>query len=389
MNPLTTTSPEKTKIDQTERIKVPFLDLKAQYAAIKEEVTPAIQRVLDTTAFASGPAVNAFEKNFASFCECEHAAGVGSGTEALWLALLALDIGPGDEVITVANTFIATTEAISFVGATPVLVDIDPVTYNIDPALIEAAITPRTKAIMPVHLYGQAADMDPIMEIARRRQLAVIEDASQAHGARYKGRTVGSIGDAGCFSFYPGKNLGAFGEAGAVTTNDADLAARVRRLRDHGQSKKYYHAEIGWNGRMDGIQGAVLDVKLRRLRQWNVQRRQNARRYDELLKGVAGVVVPKEVPFVESVYHLYVIRVEKRDELLEWLRERDIFCGIHYPIPIHLQNAYAELGLGEGSFPVAERCAHEILSLPMFAELEDKQIEFVAEQVDRFQEEVT
>lgn len=359
-------------------MKVPFLDLSAQYETIKDEIAAAIQQVLERTAFAGGPFVAQFEQEFAAFCGTKFCAGVGSGTDALWMALLALGVGPGDEVITVPDTFIATAEAISFCGAKPVFVDVDEQTYNMNPALLESAITPRTRAVIPVHLFGQTADMGPILTIARKHQLFVIEDASQAHGAEYKGRKAGSMGDAGCFSFYPGKNLGAYGEAGAVVTDNDELDKKVRMLRDHGQAKKYHHTYVGWNARMDGIQGAVLSVKLKHLPDWTEARRRNARIYDELLQGVRGVVPPKEAPYGKHVYHLYAIRVADRDRLIAALTEKEIFCGIHYPIPVHLLDAYKSLNLGKGSFPVAEKCASEFVSLPMFPELTKEQIRKVS-----------
>jgi dTDP-4-amino-4,6-dideoxygalactose transaminase len=362
-------------------MKVPYLDLKAQYEPIRGEIADAIQQVLDRTAFAGGPFVAQFEKEFAAFCGTRFSAGVGSGTDALWMALLGLGIGPGDEVITVPDTFIATAEAISWCGARPVFVDVDPVTYNMDPSKIEAAITPKTRAIIPVHLFGQMADMDPILEIARKRKLLVVEDASQAHGAEYKGKKAGSIGDAGCFSFYPGKNLGAYGEAGAVVTDNEELDRKIRMLRDHGQAKKYHHTMIGFNARMDGIQGAVLSVKLRHLPAWNEGRRRNARIYDELLGGIPGVAAPKEAGYGKHVYHIYAIRVSNRDPLIASLAEKEIFCGIHYPIPLHLLDAYKSLNLGKGSFPVAEKSAAEFVSLPMYAELTGEQIARVAAEV--------
>jgi dTDP-4-amino-4,6-dideoxygalactose transaminase len=362
-------------------MKVPYLDLKAQYESIRGEIGDAIQQVLDRTAFAGGPFVAQFEKEFAAFCGTRFSAGVGSGTDALWMALLGLGIGPGDEVVTVPDTFIATAEAISWCGAKPVFVDVDPVTYNMDPSKIESAVTEKTKAIIPVHLFGQMADMDPVMEIARKRKLYVVEDASQAHGAEYKGKKAGSIGDAGCFSFYPGKNLGAYGEAGAVVTNNEELDKKMRMLRDHGQAKKYYHSLIGWNARMDGIQGAVLSVKLKHLDAWTEARRRNAKRYDELLRNVPGVIVPVEAPYAKHVYHIYAIRVADRDRLIASLAEKDIHCGIHYPIPVHLLDAYKSLNLGKGSFPVAEKNAAEFVSLPMFAELSREQIETVGKEI--------
>lgn len=362
-------------------MRVPFLDLKVQYESIRDEIAEALQEVLDKTAFASGPVVAEFEKEFAGFCGTQFAVGVGSGTAALWATLVCLDVGHGDEVITVPNTFIATAEAITFAGATPVFVDIDEQTQTMNPELLERAITSRTKAIIPVHLYGQMADMDPIMEIARRHGLFVIEDAAQAHGAEYRGRPAGSIGDAGCFSFYPGKNLGAYGEAGAIVTNNADLADKIRMFRDHGQAKKYHHSMIGWNARMDGFQGAVLRVKLRHLPRWTDARREKAILYNRLLREIPGVTTPFEANHAKHVYHIYAIRVSNRDGFMQTLAEKDVHCGIHYPIPIHLQEAYGFLGLKRGAFPVAERCADEIVSLPMFAELTDQQIEYVAAQI--------
>ena len=364
-------------------MKVPFLDLKVQYESIRDEIAIALQEVLDNTAFAGGPFVEKFEKEFASFCQCEFAIGVSSGTAALWLTLLGLGIGAGDEVITVPNTFIATAEAISFSGAKPVFVDIDEQTYNINPELLEGAITPRTKAIIPVHLYGQTADMDHIMEIARAHGLFVVEDACQAHGAEYRGRRAGSIGDAGCFSFYPGKNLGAYGEAGAVVTNNAELAEKIRMFRDHGQAKKYYHSIIGWNARMDGFQGAVLSVKLKHLPAWNQARRKNAQLYNDFLADVDDVIAPIEADYARHVYHIYAIRTQNRDALIRALTEKDIFCGIHYPIPIHLQDAYKFLGYKKGSFPVAEKCAEELVSLPMFPEMRREHIEAVIKEISK------
>lgn len=365
-------------------MKVPFLDLKIQYDSIREEIAVAMQDVLDHTAFAGGPFVERFEKDFAAFCQCRSAIGVGNGTDALWIALLMLGVGQGDEVITVPNTFIATAEAITFAGAKPVFVDIDETTYTMDPSRLVSAITPRTKAIIPVHLYGQTADMDPIMEIARSRSLAVIEDACQAHGAEYKGRRAGSIGDAGCFSFYPGKNLGAYGEAGAITTNDEKLAEKMRMFRDHGQAKKYYHSMVGWNGRMDGIQGAILSVKLRYLEKWNSARRENAARYRQLLENIPGVVLPVESDYARHVYHIYCVRVSNRDKMIKILAEKNIFCGIHYPVPLHLQDAYKSLGYAKGDFPISEKYTEQIVSLPMYAELTEEQINFVSDGVKSF-----
>jgi dTDP-4-amino-4,6-dideoxygalactose transaminase len=365
-------------------MRVPFINLKAQHNRLKNEIEAAIHEVLESTAFAGGPFVTAFEEKFAAFCECKYAVGLGSGTDALWLALLALGIGRGDEVITVPNTFIATAEAISFCGATPVFVDVDEQTYNMDPGLLERAITARTKAIIPVHLFGQMADMDPILSVAKKHRLFVIEDASQAHGAEYKGRKAGSMGDIGCFSFYPGKNLGAYGEAGAVVTNNDELRKKIQMLREHGQSKKYVHDVIGWNARMDGIQGAILNVKLNHLAEDNASRRANGRLYDRHLRGLEGVITPTEANYAQHVYHLYVVRLPRRDELLQALFEKDIFCGIHYPVPLHLQEAYSFLRLEEGSFPVAEKCAKEFISLPMFPDLSPEQITTVAREVKAF-----
>lgn len=365
----------------TKEITVPYLDLKAHHDPLRKELMSAMEKVIDTNAFAGGPFVEKFEKDFASFCQTDCAIGVGHGTEAIWLSLLALGIGPGDEVITVPCTFIATTEAISFCGATPVFVDIDERTYNMDSQLLESAITPKTKAIIPVHLFGQIADMDPIMEIAQKHDLPVIEDACQAHGAEYKGRRAGSIGVTGCFSFYPGKNLGAFGEAGGVVTNDPVLEKKIKCLRDHGQEKKYYHSDIGWNARMDGIQAAVLKVKLQHLDEANTARRAHAQLYNEQLLDVEGIILPYEPGFSKAVYHIYAVRVKDRDQILQSMAEVNIFCGIHYPVPLHLQEAYSGLGYAVGSFPVAERCSAEFLSLPMFPELTAEQIETVTREL--------
>lgn len=359
-------------------MQVPFLNLKAQYESIKDEIATAIQQVIEKTAFAGGPFVEQFEKEFAAFCQTKYAIGVNCGTSALWLTLLGLGIGQGDEVITVPNTFIATAEAISFCGAKPVFIDIDEQTYNMNPALLEQAITPKTKAIIPVHLFGQTADMDPILSIARTHRLVVVEDACQAHGATYNGKPAGSMGEAGCFSFYPGKNLGAYGEGGAVTTNNPELAAKIKMLRDHGQSKKYHHDLIGWNARLDGIQAAILSVKLKHLHEWNERRRQHASAYSEALSSGNGIILPREAAYGTHVYHIYAVRVTNRDQILPALMAKGIGCGIHYPVPLHLTQAYRHLELGRNRFPVAERCADEFLSLPMFPELAKDQIAFVA-----------
>jgi len=348
---------------------------------MRGELETAIREVLDSNAFAGGPFVAKFEQDFATFCGAAHAIGVGNGTDALWLSMLALGIGAGDEVITVPMTFMATAEAISYCGAKPVFVDIDERTYTLDPDLLERAINPRTKAIIPVHLFGQPADMDAIHEIAQRRGLPVIEDACQAHGAEYRGRKAGSSGISGCFSFYPGKNLGALGEAGAVVTNDEELKNKIQMLRDHGQAKKYHHAVIGWNARMDGIQGAALRVKLKHLDRANEARRANARFYDHRLAGVEEIILPTEAEYARHVYHLYVVRVQERDRVLQAMANRGIACGIHYPIPVHLQEAYRFLGHQKGSFPVAERCADEFLSLPMYPELTTTQMEAVVHEL--------
>jgi len=355
-----------------EEIMIPFVDLKAQYASIKDEVNAAIQGVLDSCQFTLGSEVAAFEREFAAYCESEHGIGVNTGTSALHLALLAAGVGPGDEVITVPFTFCATVSAIVYAGANTVFVDIDPRTFTMDVAQIEAAITPRSKAIVPVHLYGQPADMDPILEIARRRGLVVIEDACQAHGAEYKGRRAGSLGDLGCFSFYPGKNLGAYGEGGLVTTDRADFARTIRMLRDWGAEKKYHHVLKGYNYRMDGIQGAVLRVKLRHLEAWTEARRAAAARYDRLLAN-SGVSTPEAMSYARHVYHVYAIRTDLRQIWQDALNAQGIQTGIHYPIPVHLLPAFADLGYRAGQFPHSERAANEVLSLPMFAELTEAQ----------------
>ncbi len=365
-------------------MNVPFLDLKAQYQSIREEIAVELQKVLDNTAFAGGPFVAEFEKNFAQYCQAKHAIGVGSGTEALWVALLGLGVGTGDEVITAANSFIATAEAISFSGATPVFVDVDETYYNLDPNKIEAAITEKTKAIIPVHLYGQCADMDAILDIAKRHHLFVVEDAAQAQGSEYKSKRAGSLGHAGCFSFYPGKNLGAYGEAGAVTTNDDELATRMRMFRDHGQSQKYHHDIVGWNARMDGLQGAVLNVKLKYLDGWNAARHAHAKKYDALLADVAAVTVPSEMQWAKHIYHIYPILLDKRDELMAHLQQQGIASGIHYPVPLHLTVAYAGMNKGLGQCPVSERIAPRLVSLPMFPELTEEQIVMTANAIKAF-----
>jgi dTDP-4-amino-4,6-dideoxygalactose transaminase len=362
-------------------MKVPFLDLKSNHASLRGEFERAIHDVIDSGIFASGPAVTRFEEAFAQFCECDHAVGLGSGTEAVWLALIACGIGPGDEVITVPTTFMATAEAITYCGAKPVFVDVDERTYTMDATALSGALTSRTKAIVPVHLFGQVADMDPILKFARQHGLFVIEDAAQAHGAEYKGQKAGSMGQIGCFSFYPGKNLGALGEAGAVVTNDTELRDKIRSLRDHGQVRKYQHTMIGWNCRMDAIQGACLTIKLRHLKRGNELRRKHAQRYNEGFGGLNEVVTPMEADYALHIYHVYAIRVQGREGVIQQLEEKGVGYGVHYPIPIHLQEAYAGLGYERGAFPVSEMIAGEVLSLPMYPELEEDQVNFVIETV--------
>lgn len=357
---------------------VPFLDLRAQYQSIKPEIDAAIQGVIDSTAFALGPAVAAFEKDFAVYCGTKHCIGVANGTVAIELVLEAYGIGAGDEVITATNSFFASSEAISLAGAIPVLVDCHEDDALIDTEKLEAAITKRTKAIIPVHLYGQCADMDRIKEIAGKHGILVIEDACQAHGSTYKGKKAGSMGSAAAFSFYPGKNLGAYGEGGAVTTNDDRLASTIRMLRDHGMAEKYKHAMVGRNERLDGIQGAVLGVKLRYLEQWNQTRRKHAARYIAKLKDVQGITLMTRHDRGESNEHLFVVRVRNRDAVQEKMKAAGIMTGIHYPIPIHLQEAYKGQWK-KGGFPVAEKMAPELLSLPMYAELTETMIDDVCE----------
>jgi dTDP-4-amino-4,6-dideoxygalactose transaminase len=356
---------------------------KAQYRSIKPEIDAAIGSVLESSQFALGSEVAAFEREFAEYCGVAHAVGVNSGTSALHLALLAADIGPGDEVVTSPFTFVATVAAIFYTGARPTYADVDPRSFTIDPAKIEAAITPKTKAIMPVHLYGQIADMDPILDIARRRKLLVIEDAAQAHGARYKGKRAGSLGQLGCFSFYPGKNLGAYGEGGAVVTNDANLADAIRVLRDWGQTQKYRHTRRGYNYRLEGIQGAILRVKLRKLDGWNTARREHAAEYTKLLAH-GPVKTPEAMAWGEHVFHVYAVRTADRAGLQKHLGDRQIQNGIHYPYPVHLQEAYADPAYPAGSMPQSEAAASEVLSLPMFAELSSAQIVEVAQAIQAF-----
>ncbi len=358
-------------------IKVPYLDLKAQYESIKPEIDAAIARVLDSCQFVLGSEVAGFEQEFATYCGTTECIALNSGTSALHLALLAAGVGPGDEVITVPFTFVASVAAVCYTGARPILVDIDPRSFTMDPAAIQAAITPRTKAILPVHLYGQPADMDPIMEVARQHGLVVIEDAAQAHGAKYKGRSVGSIGDMACFSFYPGKNLGAYGEGGAVTTNNAEYARKVRMLRDWGQDRKYHHILRGYNYRMEGFQGAILRVKLRYLERWTEARRTVVSQYNQHLAD-ARVERPAEMPWARHVYHVYTLRTDDRDGLQSALQAEGIQTGIHYPVPVHLQPAYADLGYRRGAFPGSEEAAARVLSLPLYPELSSVAVAEVA-----------
>ena len=363
-----------------QRLEVPFVDLAAQYRAIKPEIDAAINEVLQRTDFILGSAVDAFEHDFAAYCEAEYAVGVDSGMSALELALRGYGVGRGDEVITAANTFIASALAISHTGATPVLVDVDPTTYTMDPAALETTITPRTTAVLPVHLYGHPADMDSINEVARKHSLVVIEDACQAHGARYKARRAGSLAHAAAFSFYPAKNLGAYGDGGMIVTSDPRIAERIRQLRNYGQRRKYHHACRGYNRRLDTLQAAVLRVKLRHLDAWNAARRAHAAAYERLLRG-RDVATPSGSTSAESAWHLYVIRTGGRDFLAADLRAQGITTGIHYPIPIHLQPAYQALGYQQGTFPVTECYSRQILSLPMYAELTPGQIGAVARAV--------
>lgn len=365
-------------------MQVPFLDLKVQYRQIETELKPILEEIMAAGAFIGGTQVAEFEKEFAAFCGAKHCVGLSSGTDALRLALMAAGVGPGHEVITVPHTFIATTEAITQAGAEIVFVDIDPDTGCMDVRQLPSRITARTRAIVPVHLYGQTVDMDPILDVASKNGLVVVEDACQAHGATYKGRLAGSMGLAGCFSFYPGKNLGAFGDAGAVVTDDAELAQTIRMLREHGQSRKYFHDMEGYTGRLDAIQAAVLRLKLKRLAGWNQDRRANAGRYNKLLSDIHGVTVIKEAAFARSVYHLYVILVDDRNGLQAFLTEQGVGTGLHYPLPLHLQKAYASMGFKKGDFPVSEGTAERLISLPMYAELTHGQIDYVADCIRRY-----
>ncbi len=360
-------------------LPVPLVDLQAQYAGISAEVHEAIRTVLERGDFVLGAAVAEFEKNFSAYCRAKFAVGVGSGLDALTLTLKGFGIGPGDEVITAANTFVATTLAIVQAGAKPVLADCDLESGNIDVRKIEEKITPKTKAILPVHLYGQPADMDPILDMARRHGLKVIEDACQAHGAEYKGRRCGSLGDAGCFSFYPGKNLGAYGDGGCVVTNDPELTERLQMLRNYGSKVKYHHELQGTNSRLDTLQAAILNVKLKYLDGWNQKRREAAQTYKKILSGVSNIVLPAVMPYASHIFHLFVIRIPERDRVLKELQTRKIGAGIHYPIPVHQMDCHRDLGYSAGAFPVSEKLAKEILSLPIYPEISQERIRFVCD----------
>ena len=364
-------------------MQVPFLDLKVQNRSISGELKTALEPVFENAQFILGPQVEQFEADFAAYTGTRHCVGLNNGTTALHMALIAYDIGPGDEVITTPHTWISTSWAISYVGAKPVYVDIDPITYNLDASRVEAAITPRTKAILPVHLYGQAADVTTLRQLADQRHLILIEDAAQAHGARWGTQRVGAVGHAGSFSFYPGKNLGAFGEAGAVVTDDPAVAARIRRLRDHAQDGRHHHVEIGFNTRMEGVQGAVLRVKLQHLDAWNARRRAHADRYRQLLKGVEGLDLPASPRADAHVWHLFVVLVrgQDREVFRARLAQAGVATGVHYPTPVPYQPAYSKLGHRRGDFPVAEDVMSRCVSLPMFAELTEEQIEYTTAQV--------
>ena len=371
-----------TRLTWKDKLVIPFLDLRAQYKQLKPEIDAAVTRVIDSAQFVLGPEVAAFEERFSDYCGVTHCTALNSGTSALHLALLAAGIGRGDEVITVSMTFVATAAAISYSGARPVFVDVKPDTWTMNPALIEAAITPRTKAILPVHLHGLMADMDPIIDIARRHGLVVIEDAAQSHGAEYKGRRAGSIGDVGCFSFYPGKNLGAYGEGGAAVTNNPDLARQMMLLRDWGQESKYNHVVAGYNYRMDGIQGAVLNVKMNYIEGWTEARRAIASHYDRLLAS-SRYRRPAPPAHCRHVYHVYAIELTERDEVQKALQAAGIGTGIHYPVPVHLQKAYADLGYRPDDLPVTEALADRFLSLPIYAELRPEQAAAVVRALDQ------
>ena len=362
---------------------VPYLDLPAQMRAIRKEVDAAIARTLENCSFCLGPDVARFEEDFAKYIGAKYCIGFNSGTSALHVAMLLLNVGAGDEIITTPFTFVATSWAISYVGAKPVYVDIDEATFNLDSKLVEKAITPRTKAIMPVHLCGHPADLDSLLSICRKHKLPLVEDAAQAHGAEYRGKIVGTFGEMSCFSFYPGKNLGAYGEGGGLVTNNSDYAARAKALRDHGSTKRYYHDEVGYNYRMEGIQGAVLGVKMKYLEKWTQERRRVAHRYEKLLADTP-LQLPREADYAESAWHLYVVRHPRRDDLKKHLEANGVGCGLHYPVPLHLQKCYAHLGYKEGDIPVAEKAARECLSLPIYPEMTEEQIQRVVEVVQDF-----
>ncbi len=363
---------------------IPVIDLKVQHEALAAEIMEVLSGIVAAGAFVGGPQLEAFEREWAAFCGADHAIGVGSGTDAVRFALMGTGVGAGDEVVTVPFTFVATLEAILQAGAKPILVDVDPGTYTLDPGRLEAAITPKTRALLPVHLYGQPADMEALQQIADRRGLLLLEDASQAHGATCRGRTAGSLGRAAAFSFYPAKNMGACGEAGAVTTSDPEVARKVRMLREHGQSSKNAHDFPGFNAKMDAIQAAVLRIKLKRLPQWNEARRAVASVYDRLLADVPGLILPRQAGFARSVYHLYVVRTARRDELQEHLKAHGIATGVHYPVPLHFQKAFAYLGYSRGDFPVSEKLAEEVLSLPIYPELPLDSVEYICSRVRDF-----
>ena len=363
---------------------VKYLDLKKQYDSIKSDIDKSISNVINDTAFSYGKYAKEFENNYKKFLGTNFVYGTSSGTSALHLALVAMGIGPGDEVITVPNSFIATAEAISHTGATPVFTDIDPKTYLMNPDNLQDVISSRTKAIIPVHLFGQPADMDKIMEVASKYNLFVLEDACQAHGAVYKGKRAGNIGDAAAFSFYPGKNLGAYGEGGACSTNNPEIAKQIELYRAHGEIKRYYHEVIGFNYRLDGMQGAILNVKLKYLDKWNESRRKIASLYNEMLNGIGDVITPYEGNDRKSIYHIYAIRTKSRDALREFLTKNDIQSGIHYPVPIHLQNAYKHLNYKKGDFPVTEEQAETTLSLPIYAEMPESDVVKVVDAIKKY-----
>ena len=359
---------------------IPFVDLKTQYQAIESEIMPAVARALSKANYILGPEVAEFEKNFAQSIGVKYAVGVASGTDALFLALKALGLGSGDEVITAANTYIASVLGATYLGATPAFVDINPDTYNIDVEKIEAKITSKTKVILPVHLYGRPVNMEKILALAKKHNLKVVEDCAQSHGAVWAGKKVGSFGDLGCFSFYPGKNLGAYGDGGAITTSSLELAEKLQALRNYGSPKKYHHPIIGYNSRLDTLQAAILNVKLKHLTDWNEKRLNNAKLYNQKLKGLGDLILPQ----IEGVFHLYVVRTKKRDQLLDFLKQREIQCGIHYPVPIYSQGAYSDLGLKPEGFPITEQFSKEILSLPMYPELSEAQIDEVINSIKKF-----